>query len=185
MKVEMMIIHYGLTEEHAFLIESAFIDLLRNYKEIDNTSVAEMTNIANGFDHRKGICTIMQLNQSLIKEPLVLQKGEKMLIIKINGSETTDKEIYERVRKSWRLIPEKANKADYIAACRNGVIVGLYKNESGWKIDSDAESKTTRYYFEGTSIVDPEIRDRFINKCFETPKGASNPIQYVGNWKDK
>lgn len=50
-KVELSIVHYGLTEEHAFLLESALIDVFSNYKEIDPLAIAEMTNIAEGFDH--------------------------------------------------------------------------------------------------------------------------------------
>ena len=91
----------------------------------------------------------------------------------------------ERVRKSWRINPERANKATYIAACRNGVIIGLYTNSSGWLPVQLIESQNDegRFYFEGVSVTDKSVLERYINRIVEIPKGARYPILYVGGWK--
>lgn len=181
-KVEMRILHYGLTNEHAFIVESVLIDVFSNFTSIDTNAIGELTNSINGFDHQRGFCDVSELiRRAKVKEKIKLLPGEKLLAIKINGTEQDDSEILEKVRKYWRIDPNHANNATYIAACRHGVVVGLYKykNESKWIKQKDGN----RYYFEGLSIKEKEILDRFINKSIDFPKRARYPICYVGGWK--
>jgi len=96
----------------------------------------------------------------------------------------TKKEL-ERVRKHWRINPDCANKATYVAACRNGVVIGLYINKSGWIQVQNPENPNDegRYYFEGTPVNDVSVLDRYINHYIEISRGARYPIMYVGGWK--
>jgi hypothetical protein len=105
-------------------------------------------------------------------------------LIKISGTGVNDNDIYERVRKHWRLNPEHANNATYIAACRNGIVVGLYKNISGW-LPSDTKTEPNnvgRFYFEGCPVTDKSVRDRYINRLVEIPKGTRYPVIYLKGW---
>jgi hypothetical protein len=178
-KVDMRILHYGLTNEHAFIVESVLIDVFSNFTSIDNNAIGELTNSINGYDHRRGFCDVEELNRrAAVKEKVDIHPDEKILAIKINGTEQDDKDILERVRKYWRIDPNHANKATYIAACRHGVVVGLYINVSGWKKDDNEN----RFYFEGTSVTDKKVLERYINKSIDFPKRAQYPIWYVGKW---
>lgn len=102
-----------------------------------------------------------------------------MIVIKIHGVDKDMSAIYERVRKYWKINPEKADNAQFILACRNGLIVGVFEKTGSWK----RADYSNRCYFEGRAVQDKEILTRFLNKCYKTPKGASNPVQYVGDWK--
>ena len=184
-KVEMYILHYGLTNEHAFIVESVLIDVFSNFREIDVQAFGELTNAMNGFDHRKGFSSIESLcNSANAKEEIKILPNEKLLAIKISGTETKDDEILERVRKHWRINPQRADKATYIAACRNGVVIGLYINKSGWlQVQNPANPDDEgRYYFEGVPVADDSVLQRFINRLVVIPKGARYPIMYIGGW---
>jgi len=183
-KVEMYILHYGLTEEHALLAESILIDVFQKFNAIDTTAINELTNSISGFDCKHGFTSITDLGNNLTKEEVEVLCNEKLLVIKISGKETSENEIYERVRKYWRLNPKKADKATYIAACRNGIVVGLFKNNSGWKkIQNPVNNYDVgRFYFEGESVKEDNIRARFIGKVIKYPRGAQNPILYYKNW---
>ena len=67
----------------------------------------------------------------------------------------------------------------------NGVIIGLYTNSSGWLPVQLIESQNDegRFYFEGVSVTDKSVLERYINRIVEIPKGARYPILYVGGWK--
>ncbi len=39
------------------------------------------------------------------------------------------------------------------------------------------------FYFEGASVTDKSVLERYINRIVEIPKGARYPILYVGGWK--
>ncbi len=184
-KVKMYILHYGLTDEHAFIVESVLIDVFRNFQSIDSNSIGDLTNSINGFDHRRGFCNTDSLYRSHgINEYVKILPTEKILLIRISGTGVNDNDIYERVRKHWRLNPEHANKATYIAACRNGIVVGLYKNISGW-LPSDIRidpNNVGRFYFEGCPITDMSVCERYLYRIVDIPKGTRYPVIYLKGW---
>ena len=185
-KVKMYILHYGLTDEHAFIVESVLIDVFKNFRAIDAQAIGELTNSINGFDHKRGFCDVDTLyKNSKVFERIKRLPGEKILLIKISGTETDNLAILERVRKHWKLNPERANKASFIAACCNGVIVGLYKNDTGWKPSSIIEDPNNegRYYFEGRPVTDSAVLERYVNRLVDIPKGARYPVMYLGGWR--
>ncbi len=185
-KVKMYILHYGLTSEHALIVESVLIDVFQNFKEIDTQAIGDLTNSIHGFDSRRGFCDVKSLyKNSEVTEKVKILPGEKVLLIKIAGTESEDNEILERVRKHWRINPDRADKADYIAACRNGVIIGLYKNKSKWQpsLATEDHNNEGRYYFEGIPVEDPTIRERYIGRFVDIPHGARYPVMYLGGWK--
>ena len=187
-KVEMYIVHFGLSEEAALLVESVMIDVFNNFKSIDTQSIRDLTTKQSGVDSRHGFCNITTLIRTLkATEPICVQGDEKVLVLKIVEPLTEDNEIYERVRKYWRVNLERANKMTYVAACNNGVIIGLYQpkqsengKHGGWRrFDNPGDRNHKRCYFEGESVKDEEVRCRYIDHIIETKKGASNPVRYI------
>lgn len=47
--------------------------------------------------------------------------------------------LYECIRKYWKLNPDKVAEADYIAGVFHGEIKGIYKNFPDWKLVKDIE----------------------------------------------
>lgn len=184
MKVGLQILHYGLTSEHAFIVESVLIDVFANLEGISVENLGELTNAVNGWDCAHGVCSIGELHDKMQGQPqLSVDNGDRLLLIRINDVEgSSDKAIYERVRRAWVLNPCRADKADYVAACLHGVVVGLYENQSGWRPDPKSPAATNRYCFAGVPVADPAVRERYIQHRVRIPRGASNPVMYIGSW---
>lgn len=185
-KVGMRIVHRCMTEEHAFLVESAIIDLLGDLRSADTQELAELTNKVSGHDNKHGICDIHTLARKLgATEKVEIKNYEKVLLIRITGVDMNPSAIYERVRKAWRLNPKRADKANYIAAYNSGVIIGLYENNSGWYIFDDPDNHTTtRYCFDGEPVTKKDVLSRYLDRYVPIKDGAQNPIMYLGNWND-
>ena len=184
-KVILRIVHHCLTNEHALLLESAIIDLLGDFKNVDKQAIAELTNLKEGYDSRNGICDIHTLERKLkATKELKIPSDKKILLIKITGVDIDNIDIKERVSKAWRLNRERADKADYVAAYNGGLIVGLYERPFNWKeCKGDKNSTTTRYCFEPQEVERPDIRKQYIGHWVPVKKGAKNPIMYLGDWK--
>lgn len=106
------------------------------------------------------------------------------MIIKINKlyqEGMNDQEVYEKVRKSWRVRPENANKYEVVLAVASGIVRGVYLIDK-WQPTSDPDCRE-RYEFvrkEDDPKTEKEERDCFLGKSVRSlfPQGASNPIRY-------
>ena len=117
---------------------------------------------------------------ALIKE-VKFTNSDKLLLIKITDeSIEIGGNIYEAVRKSWVLKPERANRAQYVLAVKEGIVVGIFTlNEKGWQRDGNSN----RYFFEGNEVQSGAVVKRFKNCRISDEyrkKGAANPVRYVG-----
>lgn len=106
------------------------------------------------------------------------------MIIKINKlyqEGMNDQEVYEKVRKSWRVRPENANKYEVVLAVASGIVRGVYLIDK-WQPTSDPDC-SERFEFvrkEDDPKTEKEERDCFLGKSVRSlfPQGASNPIRY-------
>lgn len=170
------ILRHKLSKEEARLVESVFIDFLifKDFKFVSN-----ITNIAAGYHQwYEGIKTVQEIEQIYSCEPLdINNKRHKLLCININNSYDKDKDIYEVVRRSWKLNQKRANEVDYVIAEYRGISRAIFKvNDKGWYVDSE---NPERYCFEGVKVEDKEICDLYLNKKIPRSKGSSNPIRYL------
>jgi hypothetical protein len=56
----------------------------------------------------------------------------RLILINVNKTmddASDDKALYDAVRYSWKISPEKAREAEYILAVRRGLIIGAFKAE--------------------------------------------------------
>lgn len=87
--------------------------------------------------------------------------------------------LYECIRKYWKLNPDKASEADYIAGVFHREIKGIYKNFPDWKLvrdieefQDDEEVKKSPKYLERYALAhkkeDAEdlIKEKYIGKEF-------------------
>ena len=162
------IIHrHGLTEKEAFEVESALIDCYPG-----------LTNIQSGHNPERGVN-----NAKTIEKIYSLQEYDdnddlKYCIIKIKQSsiDANNGDIYETVRKSWRVDLNKIKNYPYVFASCDGVVKEIYKVK--WHKSSKISG---RCYFDGECTNNNEIRDKYINKRLPSKyvkKGMASPILY-------
>ena len=148
-EVEKIIIKWGMTEDEAFMAESALI----NFLKIDNLKVSKaqgLTNIQNGHmskvEKDEGIptkarsvkefydeCAIKSINISDIPcKNVMIRNINKGYPYCINQTDV-NKAVRETVRAFWR--EGNPNKIDYVFAAYKGRVVGVYKvvKEKGQK----------------------------------------------------
>ena len=188
------IVRYGLTHEHALLIESVLIDLFNQKMNIKLSNSTSLTNINDGFYSDRGCITAEALEKLMSSKKAAFEKGIKYLAINLNSLDNSeydnDDSIYQKVHFAWILNPNKANQADYILATHAGLIVGVYKlNKEGWQPveDQDPECKKKRYYFNRDENCNlHEIRKKLLgHHISDRPKGAQNPVWYIAGWTNK
>ena len=178
-KVKHFIIRHGLTEEHALIVESVLIDLFKQRSGLKFDNIESLDNKNNGFESQ-GVHTVEEIEKMYNSKPAEILRGEKLLAININVDITDPAKIYQRVRSCWVLDPKRANKADYIVATHNGLIVGIYQmDEKKWHLSE----KPHRYEFDGVEVKDASVVNRLMNRVLKREHGSQNPIWYVNGWR--
>jgi len=164
-KVLHFILRHGLTEEQAFEIESACIDLLG----LDN-----LTNEVKGHDTwERGLKTVDEVVQHY--DAKVITITEPTIIININRLYKrfmSSQQLYDSTRSAWKLGP-KRNHAKYAVASYRGLVREVYKIDS-WNTSGD------RWEFTG-QVAESAVRDKYINQSLDiyVKKGSQNPIRYT------
>ena len=189
---EIVIHRHGLSEEQAFLLESALIDMHESYGKT-------LTNIQSGHQQsRYGVCSPEQLKLIYSMPKTSIQKATKdnpanTLLISINSSwsklEKTPDGILKMVQYSWRIKKSSVESIPYVFAVANGIVRGVYKvnnwlesTDNEWIniIGRDEKNLTLgRYGFTG-SIAPIEVWVSFVNtRLPETVSfGSGQPILY-------
>ena len=125
------VIHrHGLTEDEALVVEAALID-----------AYPGLANIQNGKDSGDYGCrNVTEIIRLYSAKEVEFTDSDKLLLIKITDeSIEIGGNIYEAVRKSWVLKPERANRAQYVLAVKEGIVVGIFTlNEKGWQRDGNS-----------------------------------------------
>lgn len=178
--VKYLIIRHGLTHEHALIVESVLIDLFRQKKELKLNNIESLDNKNSGFESQ-GAHTIEEIEWMYNTPEADILPHENILAINISIDESDEMIIYQRVRGNWVLDPNRANKADYIVASHNGVIIGIYKfnKDSHWYLSNEPH----RYCFDGTIVDDVDVRNRLFHRVLNRAQGSQNPIWYINKWK--
>ena len=143
-----VIIKWGLTQNEAFMVESALINLLK-------FSGCRLTNIANGHSSEKEKSSQIKKTialtdddflKSCCREVISYESiDEPCLFTCINNSldldeyekiESKDDYIIDCARGIWRIDESKAKKAKYLIAVYNSVIYGIAEIKDIRKIDN-------------------------------------------------
>jgi len=164
-KVQHFILRHGLTQELAYEIESACIDMLG----LDN-----LTNAVKGHDSwERGLKTIDEVIQYYDTKEITIT--EPIIIININRHYKrfmSDDELYKTTRCCWKVGP-KRSRAKYAIAAYRGLVREVYRIDS-W------QPKENRWGFTG-HVAEAEVRDKYINQSLRRYfiKGSQNPIKYT------
>ena len=164
-KVECYILHHGLEEEEALMIESACIELI---------GLDILTNKVKGHHSwDEGLKTIDEIIQYY--DAKIITITEPAIIININRKYRrfmNDNELYNVTRSSWKLGTKK-NKAKYIIASYCGLVREIYEIDT-WNQLGD------RWEFVG-KVANKEIIEKYKNQSLANyiKKGSQNPIKYT------
>lgn len=158
---------YGLTEKEAFEVEAALIDCYPG-----------LTNIKGGYSSDRGVNNAEALQRYLSYEEFKDYNDLKYCIIKITDNWLNERggNVYETVRKHWRVNLNRINKIPYVLASNNGIIVDVFEVNSWY----NAPDVPGRCMFDGNQAPE-NIRKLFINKRLPKhymKKGMSNPVLY-------
>ena len=133
------ILRRNLTEDEAFHVEAAAIDLLQssNYKDI----VGNILNIQSGHGKILNGSIDIKLFYSMRTKYVELMKSETLLCLNISHEEyikaTSIPQLVHKMK--WKVVPDEANKVSYaIIECDN-VVVAVF-NPGCWSLNPDGKT---------------------------------------------
>ena len=158
---------FGLTENEAFEVEAALIDCFPG-----------LTNLQKGHGSERGVNNAEVLQQELSYDVFQDRDDMSYMIIKVKKEvvDSNDGNLYETVRRAWRLNLKKASRFKTVLSAVNGIVRGVYKVDR-WQL-SDVENG--RVEFVGEDAPD-EMRTYFLNKRIPEQyrkKGMASPVLY-------
>jgi hypothetical protein len=189
-RVRHAVIRHGMTDEVAFEVESALIDLA-------NHTGAELTNAVTGHNSIEvGMMSAHDIMRKYNAQPLD-HLSHAVVIININkrykaaraeavrsGDASPGKDlIYESVKQAWVIGPRRES-VDYVLAEYKGVIVGVYQI-----VEKEFNGKSAKWYpvagmknrwgFHGIPAPD-HITRHYLYKSMAHHKkrGTANPLRY-------
>ena len=128
----------------------------------------------------------MHVNQIIERyEAAEAEFRHKVLIININRTATERSSVYEAVRYAWMLDPQKAERAAYVLAVQQGLIIGVFRAEQ-WleaiphNFPGMPEPIPDRYGFVGSEAPE-EIAQQYLRRRLPDSmrrRGAANPVRY-------
>jgi hypothetical protein len=190
-RVKHTLIRHGMSDEVAFEVESALIDLA-------NRTGANLTNEVTGHNSIEiGMMSADDIIRKYNAQPLnellhsvvIININKKYKLIKDGALKNDTKYpeqdlIYEAVRKEW-VMGKRRDTVEYVLAEYKGIIVEVYevieqKNSNG-KFERwfSVPGFKNRWGFHGSRAIDI-VRDLYINKSIahHKKKGSANPIKY-------
>ncbi len=173
--VEYFLIRHGLSEEIAFEVEAALIDLLNNERDIK----FNITNVVQG-SHTYDRWVIS------INEAIALYGGRKIeitdpvMLININKlfkRNMSKDELYQATRQSWK-VWEKRNKIKYVLVHYKWIVREIYEVEGWYSVVNETWQK--RWAFNG-NIANDDVRDKYLYGLVRQyfSKWAAYPIRYL------
>ncbi|AEV89602.1 putative homing nuclease [Pseudomonas phage OBP] len=149
-EVTHLIIRHGMTEDQAFEVEAAIIDMTPN-----------LTNLVKGHGSIRGPKSIKQINEMYDAEIADID-GLKVLMIKINNSYGKMDPI-DATCFSWKISAEKMMKADVILGVANGIIRTVLEPR-GWNFSNPIQHGEMWEHY-GFDHMDQEQRKRKVIKA--------------------
>ena len=169
------VIHrHGLDSKTAYEVEAALLD-----------AYPGTTNLSGG--HLSGERGVMHAEEVIEKfKAEIADFKHRMVAITINRT-AMEHDIYEAVRFCWKMDKTRANKAEFVLAVVNGLIVGVFKPNKWMNATPENFPGTTlvngRIGFEGVEATE-KISNLYMRKILPKEyrkKGAANPVKYIEN----
>ena len=136
LQVEYFVLRHNLTEEAAYLVESALIDML-TYPGFNSEN--QLTNLVAGHHQwDEGIKSVEELNSIYDCEKIVNGEPGRLLLVSLNKTYNQTcacgvhlrPDIYESTRKYWAISPSRARDIDYVLGVYRGIVRCVIKVQS-------------------------------------------------------
>lgn len=177
--VEHKIIRFGLSEEEAFKVEAALIDLM-NYIEPDSLkNEISGQGVAEEFYDARDLALALRAVPLQTELPILIIKIERRWseLLKQFGtaSNIPRDRIYEATQGDWRISRDRALRASCVLSVAQGLVRAIFVPtswedagyESRKRMSSEGECPSAYLKFIGTSVA----------HIFE--RGSQNPIRYL------
>ena len=189
-RVKHTVIRHGMSDEVAFEVESALIDLANRTGANLTNEVTGHNSIENGMMSTDDILrkyNAQPLNE-LLHSVVIININKKYKLVrdealKVNTKYFGKDLIYESVKQAW-VIGKRRDTVEYVLAEYKGIIVEVYEvieiNNNGqlekWY---SVPGYKNRWGFHGRRAID-RVRENYINKSISHHKkrGAANPVKY-------
>ncbi len=189
-RVKHTVIRHGMSDEVAFEVESALIDLANRTGANLTNEVTGHNSIENGMMSTDDIARkynalpLNELNHSVVI--ININKKYKLVrdeALQVNPKYSGKDLIYESVKQAW-VIGKRRDAVEYVLAEYKGIIVEVYE-----VIENNINGKTEKWYqvsgfknrwgFHGI-MASNDIREEYLNKSIAHHKkrGAANPIRF-------
>ena len=173
-QVRYIIHRHGLTEDQAFEVEAALIDVYRERGLIETDN-----QVAGHHSGGIGIRELSEVVATYEPEPAVITDEAILINIRqaYHTGMTTD-ELYEATRKSWACSPLKYN-ATHAYAVKDGLIKGVFAIKN-WR-----PSRKLPGRWEFTGQLDKELSRKYLNRSVRNyfSLGNQNPIRWINTKK--
>lgn len=172
------IVRFGLSEDEAFKVEAAVIDIV-NYMHPD-TLLNQISGqgIAEGFYNATDLALSLSADELQVDRPMLIIKIERkwteLLKEWDSGVQVPPNEIFTAVRGHWKLNISRANQAECVLAVARGLVRGVFV-PIGWK-DAGFENRKEMIDVSTTYNFDHLI-GKSVAHLFE--RGTQNPIRYL------
>lgn len=185
LKVEHYILRHNLSEEEAYMLESALIDFM-TYKAFNMESV--LTNIVCGHHQwDEGIKTVEELQTIYDCKPIEIKETDTLLLVSLNQSfnQTNAKgvyrrpDIYEATRKYWLIGKNRPQTIQYVLGVYRGIVRSVIKVDTyKWVriADNGTCFKRPRCCFEGELLTDSPYLNKDVSSY---PFGSGGAIRYI------
>ena len=174
-EVQHIIHRHGLDDATAFEVEAAVMDA---YPGIANVAGGH-GNADRGARHSRQIIDRYMADDAQIDDPCIE--------IIVNRT-STEIDLYDATRFSWRLSLSRAEKAKYALAVEDGIVIQVYQ-DLRWMAATASNFPTIllrgavegRFGFEGKPVTDDSVLAKYLRKKVPPrARGAANPIRYHG-----
>lgn len=190
LRVNRIIVHYGLSEKEAFAAESALINFVKKF------STGHLANQIAG--HNADVA--MSVEEFEVKygspELELFYLPSQVLVIKVNQKfnwEMSASELKEIVRGHWVLNPKKASQSKLLLAVYCGLVIGVYENlfwfssatitEFYPRKEDFCETYSKRYYCTCDAVSSDSKYGKNIlhHRLPEATVLSQNPVSYLYN----
>lgn len=185
LKPEYYIVRHNLSEETAYTVESALIDVLTYPKFNTENTLSNI--IAGHHQWDEGIKSVNEINSIYDCAEMKIAGNERLLLVNLNKSYDQKKakgvykrkDIYEQTRKYWYINIERAKRVDYVLGIYKGVVRAVYRPTKWFSVDTDEEGirfRKRRWAFDGEYVDNsPYTNKRIPHNIF----GSGSAIAYL------
>jgi hypothetical protein len=166
------ILRHGMTEDQAFEVESACIDLL---------GLSELTNIVSGkATEDRGRMTLDEIKFRYSSRPIIICEPSLLIIVnRLYRKNISQDDLYEITRGNW-VLGKRRNQVEYAFSVYKGIVRQVYKVNNWFQVEARSESQKIRkrWRFDG-EISDTHQHYIGGDVTSYLKKGDRSPTKYI------